>query len=136
MDILVLCHGKKLNNPSGTYCSTQLINIDKATFIDKDSKIKPHILQNLKTKFVLNKKYDIITTACCDGDVFYNSNTDAIVDQTFKNVKLHLKQNGVFIFPKYDWYNKHILLQIEKYFNLTKTIKKKTETLFIFKNNL
>lgn len=136
MEILVLCHGKQLDNPIGCLCNTSLINIDKATFIDKDPKIKPHILQDLKKPFKLNKKYHIITTACCNGDVFYDEINKTIVKQTFINIKNALLINGVFIIPRYVWFNKHILSEIKKYFTFIKKVKNKDTDIYIYINNL
>jgi hypothetical protein len=134
MEILVLCHGKKLNNPTGCSCNTQLITIDNATFLDKNPKIKPHILQDIKKPFKSKKLYDIITTACCDEDVFYDKAKKSIVHQTFVNIKNALKLNGVFIIPRYYWFNKHILSEIKKYFTFIKKVKITNQELYIFKN--
>jgi hypothetical protein len=132
--ILALCHGKKLDNPPGTKCFTSLININHATFIDKDISIKPHILQDLKQPFITKIKYDIITTVCCNTDVFYNDKSKSIEKQTFKNIKLALKENGIFIFPKYNWLNTKILKEIQNYFKLVKKFITNYETFYIFKN--
>lgn len=111
--ILALCHGKNLDNPPGTKCLTSLVNINSATFLDKDRLIKPHILQDLKKPFVTKIKYDIITTVCCDDDVFSDDKSKSIEKQTFINIKSSLRNDGIFILPKYIWLNNKILKEIQ-----------------------
>lgn len=131
--ILALCHGKNPDNPPGTKCYTQYININKATLLDKNTLIKPDILQDLKKPFTTKQKYDIITTVCCDTNAFYNDKTKTIEKQTFQNIKLSLKKEGLFIFPKYYWVNTKIIKEIELYFTLEKKFKEGIETFYIFK---
>lgn len=130
--ILALCHGKKLDNPPGTECLTSLVNINSATFIDKDKSIKPHILQDLKKPFSTKIKYDIITTVCCDGDVFYNDKTKYIEEQTFINIKHALKNDGIFILPKYNWLNNKIIKEIQIHLKLIRKINSDNEILYVF----
>lgn len=131
--ILALCHGKNLDNPPGTKCLTSLVNINSATFLDRDKLIKPHILQDLKKPFVTKIKYDIITTVCCDGDVFYDDKTKSIVDQTFNNIKNALKNGGVFILPKYNWLNNKVLKEIQIHLKHIRKINSESETFYIFR---
>lgn len=131
--ILALCHGKNLDNPPGARCLTAFINIDNAILLDKDKLIKPHILQDFKKPFITKTKYDIITTVCCNSDVFYNDKNKTIEKQTFKNIKAALKQNGLFIFPKYIWVTNKIVKQIQENLELVIKINTEEETFYVFK---
>jgi len=131
--ILALCHGKNLDNPPGGRCLTAFINIDNAILLDKDKLIKPHILQDFKKPFITKTKYDIITTVCCNSDVFYNDKNKTIEKQTFKNIKGALKQNGLFIFPKYIWVTNKIIKQIQENLELVIKINTEEETFYVFK---
>lgn len=130
--ILALCHGKINDNLPGSSCETQFIDITNATFLDKNNSCKPHILQDLKKPFSTKIKYNIITTVCCDSDVFYNDRNKSIEPQTFKNIKFALAKNGLFIIPKYYWINNKNLQDIQSYLTFIKKIKTEYETYYFF----
>lgn len=132
MQILVLCHGKKHKTQDGTLCFTANINISKATLLDKDKSIHPHILQDWRKPISFSTKYDIITTMCCDSDAFYNKQTNRIIAQSFANVAKALKKNGLFIFPKYYWMTSRILKDIQQHLHLIKTVQNKHDTFYYF----
>jgi hypothetical protein len=136
MNILALCHGRSLNNPQGTKCMTSLVDIKFATYLDKNASIKPHVLQDFKKPFSPDKRYDIITTVCCDGNIFFNEKRKTIETQPFKNIACALKPNGLFIFPKYDWVDKKCLLEIEKYITLVKKVESKHHAFYLFKSKI
>ena len=74
------------------------------------------ILHDFRKKLVntkLKSKFDIITTMCCDTDMFYDEKQDSIVKQCFINIVNLLSSNGVFVMPQYYWLNKKILNQIK-----------------------
>ena len=134
--ILALCHGRKLDNPPGTKCRTALVNIKNAVYIDKDKKIKPHILQDLKKPFDSKKKYDIITTVCCVSDVFFDDKRKCIEQQTFRNISSALEPNGIFIMPKYYWVKKQYLLDIQNFMMLIKKVKTDHHQFYIFQKKV
>lgn len=106
--ILALCHGHEPNNPTKTICNTSLVDISKAVFLDKDKRIKPDILCDFKKPFFIRKRLDIITTVCCDTDLFYDLDTKQLEIQTLLNIVSLLKPHGIFIIPQYTWLNRKV----------------------------
>lgn len=135
MRILVLCHGRDHKREKYTMCLTSHIKASKvktSTLLDIDKSCNPDILHDWRKPIKFTKKYDIITTMCCDSSAFYDNKKNAIINQSFKNVADSLDKNGLFIFPKYNWVTPKILSDIQKYLKLEKTVKNKYDTYFYF----
>lgn len=144
MRTLVLCHGKKHGKDM---CFTSIVGtkLSHTTLLDKDPKCEPHVLQDLRKPITFRKKFDLITTMCCDTDAFYSMERKKIEDQSFINIanalnppeksKLCTKLGGVFIMPKYFWMNKRVLDDIGKYLHVVKKFKTKYHTFYVFAKN-
>ena len=143
--VLLLCHGRahttKPCTPSNdiSCCPTSEIDFKdktlKLTLLDKDPQAKPHILHDFRKKLVntkLKSQFDIITTMCCDTDMFYDEKQDSIVKQCFINIVKLLSSNGVFVMPQYYWLNKKILNQIKEHLQLIKKYKSDYDIFYIF----
>jgi len=72
MKILVLCHGNKTIRKYAETCNTSVVDISKADLLDMDPKCKPDILHDLRKPLDIRKRYDIITTMCCDTSAFFD----------------------------------------------------------------
>jgi hypothetical protein len=129
MKHLMLCHGRQHDIESDSLCYTSYRN-KKAIYLDRDSKTKPDILHDWTKPINLKNEYDIITTMCCDGDVFFDDNKK-IVKQTFKNIKNALKPDGIFVIPEYNWLSKEVIKKIPM--KLVTSFSNKRETYYIFK---
>jgi len=143
--VLLLCHGRNHTTmpctPSNdiSCCPTSEIDFKdktlKLTFLDKDPQADPHILHDFRRKLVntkLKSKFDIITTMCCDTDMFYDEKQDTIISQCFINIANLLSSNGVFVMPQYYWLNKKILNQIKEHLQLIKKYKSDYDIFYIF----
>jgi hypothetical protein len=100
MKLLLLCHGAKHDL---TKCKSNIIPITVKsvrvfTLLDLKSNSEPDIIQDWK-KILPNKlheKFDVISTMCCDGDLFIDKK-GGFVDQSFQNIIVSLKRGGFFI---------------------------------------
>jgi hypothetical protein len=135
----MLCHGKKHGQE---LCFTSIIDPSHATLLDKDPKCNPHVVHDLRKPITFKKKFDLITTMCCDTDAFYSIETKNIVDQSFINIAAALKRpgkgafcsnlGGVFIMPKYFWLNKRVIDQIGRHLVVVKKFKTEYDTFYVF----
>ena len=128
MNILALCHGHKHKYKKYESCNTDIVDISNAVLLDKDRKCQPDIIQDWLKPIQFKTKFDIITTKCCDGDVFYDYNTKTIQKQSFVNINKALSKKGIFIMPIYNWLNKKILLEMSQHLIL----QKKFKTFYVF----
>ena len=71
----MLCHGKK---HGAEMCFTSIVGTKGATLLDKDAQCKPDILHDIRKTISFRKKFDLITTMCCDTDAFFNLETKQI----------------------------------------------------------
>ena len=144
--VLLLCHGRAHTTTPCTSsnniscCPTSEIDFKNKTlnltFLDKDPRAKPHILHDWR-KPIGNKfktKFDIITTMCCDSDMFYNDLLKQIEPNSFINIANSLSDNGIFVMPKYYWMNASVLSQIIKVANLK--LIKKYKTFYIMSKHI
>jgi SAM-dependent methyltransferase len=127
MQHLMLCHGRDHDIKSDSLCYTSFRN-KKAVYLDKDPTAKPDILHDWTKPIKFKNKFDIITTMCCDGNVFYDNNK--VVKQTFKNIKQALKPDGIFVLPKYIWLSQEVIEKIPM--KLITSFKNRHETYYIF----
>jgi len=142
--VLLLCHGRNhttipctpLNDIS--CCPTSQIDFKdknfKITLLDKDPQANPHIIHDWRNPInnKLKSKFDIITTMCCNTDMFYDEKHDSIVSQCFINIVNLLTPNGIFVMPQYYWLNKKILNQIKAHLKLIKKYKSNYDIFYIF----
>ena len=136
--VLVLCHGKThvAHRDPEYACFTPLVPkpvVARATLLDVDATCKPTVVHDWRKPFRTRAKYDVVTTACCDSDVFYDASRGAIVDQSFANVDAALGPRGVFILPKYHWLDRHVLDSIKaRHLTYLRSVKTDHEHYYLF----
>ncbi len=125
---LLLCHGHKHKDSN---CFTAFVKLKNPILLDKQSICNPDIIHDWKQPITFSKKFDIITTMCCDTDMFFDGLN--IIPQCFINVQNALSSKGIFVMPVYIWTSDIVLKDIRKYLTFHKTVKDKYDTFHIFK---
>lgn len=110
MKVLILCHGKNHTFGSCTTSGLEFTRCDYCNWrtLDIDKEANPDICHNMKDKYnndIENNMYNIVTTMCCYYDVFIDSKTGQLQDNSFKNILYFLKSDGYFLMsiPKYGY---------------------------------